>query len=60
MYVRPYKGRVSAFVTLLGATLGGPAGVLGGLGIFVVGVLVAFLFATDSAIGGAIGGFLAD
>jgi hypothetical protein len=48
------------FVTLVGTAVGGPAGVLGGVGVLGVGVVVALLFAIDSAIGGAIGGLLAD
>ncbi|SMP29328.1 hypothetical protein SAMN06265347_11482 [Halobellus salinus] len=37
--------------------VGGPlGGILGGAGIFLVGLVITFLFAIDSAIGGAIGG----
>jgi hypothetical protein len=44
----------------LGALIGGIGagplgGLVGGLGVFVLGLVVAFVFAVDSAIGGAVG-----
>jgi hypothetical protein len=43
----------------LGSIAAGPGGGLLGAGVFVVGVIIAFVLAIDSAIGGAVGGLLA-
>ena len=49
----------AVLVLFVGVLAGGPAGVLGGASVFVGGVLIAFVLALDSAVGGAIGALVA-
>jgi hypothetical protein len=51
---------VGLFGGLLGGVSGGPLGMLvGGFGAFVVVSALTLLFAADSAVGGAVGGWVA-
>ena len=49
----------AVLVLFAGVLIGGPAGLLGGVGVFVGGIIIAFLLALDSAIGGAVGALVA-
>lgn len=49
---------LAAVVSIVGMSISGPFGILGGVGVFVIGATIAALLAVDSAIGGAIGGVL--
>jgi hypothetical protein len=51
---------LAAFGGLLSLGAGPIGGLLGGAGVFVVGLFLTLLFAIDSALAGAIGGVLGD